>query len=427
MKIRLILEPKNVRLVNSQHSVLGVTSTADHDASTSTPVDMGEKFAWIDFEHELMFHVTICVSSTGNENHCIRGVSCIHASELNIHSPINEYASPVLSISDPIQYLGRIQCRFVHLPTFHTRINLSANKLFDRPTPIFIGHRGSGANSYGARLRENTVSSFNATVRYPALDGVELDVSLTKDNKLVVYHDIEYPVEIFPEGGQRQSTRIPICLLDYQSMRKSRSVTEQSESLFVSEDPPLLGTVLQSLDPRVRGVVIELKYASNSYAKKHPSYMGSSRAQLVEKVMECLDTNWGANLERRWIVLSSFDPDICLMLSEAVKCSTSIAVVHNTWFGHETEEEDNTVDFSDVRNSDPGTAVEQALQIHSGIALEAGWVVGSTFPDIKHVFNGTKLSTYGKANLRKDAISEQMKRGVEVFFIDDLDLVNEFT
>ena len=48
---------------------------------------------------------------------------------------------------------------------------------------LIIGHRGAPTLK-----RENTISSFQAALKNN-VDGLELDVQLTKDKKLIVYHD----------------------------------------------------------------------------------------------------------------------------------------------------------------------------------------------------------------------------------------------
>src|SRR3954470_17909692 len=54
-----------------------------------------------------------------------------------------------------------------------------------RTAPLIVGHRGSPRSE-----RENTVAGF-AAARAEGADGVELDVHLTTDGELAVYHDAE--------------------------------------------------------------------------------------------------------------------------------------------------------------------------------------------------------------------------------------------
>ena len=50
---------------------------------------------------------------------------------------------------------------------------------------LIIGHRG-----FPAAKKENTLESFQAALNCGA-DGIELDVQITTDQKLAIYHDFE--------------------------------------------------------------------------------------------------------------------------------------------------------------------------------------------------------------------------------------------
>ena len=47
-----------------------------------------------------------------------------------------------------------------------------------------IGHRGAPSLNH-----ENTLASFKSAFQYP-VNGIELDVQLSKDNQLVIFHDL---------------------------------------------------------------------------------------------------------------------------------------------------------------------------------------------------------------------------------------------
>ena len=55
--------------------------------------------------------------------------------------------------------------------------------LYKNKTPLFIGHRGSPW-----KFAENTPKSFLYTIESGA-DGVEMDVQITKDQEIIVFHD----------------------------------------------------------------------------------------------------------------------------------------------------------------------------------------------------------------------------------------------
>lgn len=56
------------------------------------------------------------------------------------------------------------------------------------PTPLYIAHRG-----LSARFPENTLAAFNAAVAAGAVM-IELDVTLSRDRRLVILHDRSLPM-----------------------------------------------------------------------------------------------------------------------------------------------------------------------------------------------------------------------------------------
>lgn len=61
--------------------------------------------------------------------------------------------------------------------------NLHGGKVF------VIGHGGAGFENAYNYLPENSMASFERAIVFYNSDGVEVDVQLTKDNELVLYHD----------------------------------------------------------------------------------------------------------------------------------------------------------------------------------------------------------------------------------------------
>jgi len=86
------------------------------------------------------------------------------------------------------------------------------------------------------------------------------------------------------------------------------------------------------------------------------------------------------------------------------------------------DEEDNTVDFNDIRNRSFNAALFHSQG--NGIALEAGFVLSEPFlRDSERLeLNDTLLLTYGRANLNANNIRDQIRRGIHAFFIDDMKL-----
>ena len=53
---------------------------------------------------------------------------------------------------------------------------------------LIIGHRGNGTNFYNSLLRENSLASMK-TAMESKIDMIELDIQVTKDNIVIVFHD----------------------------------------------------------------------------------------------------------------------------------------------------------------------------------------------------------------------------------------------
>jgi glycerophosphoryl diester phosphodiesterase len=97
------------------------------------------------------------------------------------------------------------------------------------PKPLIVAHRG-----YSARYPENTLAAFEAAKQAGA-HMVELDVSLTKDRRLVVMHDDTVDRTTDGSGVVRQMTLEQLRRLDAGSWFDPR---------FAAERPPTLAQVL---------------------------------------------------------------------------------------------------------------------------------------------------------------------------------------
>lgn len=136
----------------------------------------------------------------------------------------------------------------------------------------YYAHRGLYNNSGSAP--ENTMAAFNRAVK--AGYGIELDVQLTKDGKVVVTHDFHLRRNCGVEGDVDQFT--------YQEL--------QQFPVFHSEERiPLLEDVLKRIDGKVP-LLVELKYKEGS--------------RICEKTSQLLDEYKGA------YVIESFHPQVLL-------------------------------------------------------------------------------------------------------------------
>ena len=278
--------------------------------------------------------------------------------------------------------------------------------------PVFIGHRGMGANRLGQPIRENTLLSFNEAMKHERVAGIELDVMLTADGQLAIFHDMLYPVTL-----NDSKTKLPISSLLYE-----RDIARETGEKYVYDRAPTLGEVLSELRPDNAGIVIEIKYPTNDAIRMLPDLGKYSRTELVRKVIQSLIENQDS-IRDRWIVVSSFDPDIVWVLCDALR-ETRILVLHNVWFGHENDEDHETLGhFKDTRNLDPAVALAQATLLNTGLAFEADYVLADYFNEN---FSDTSIPmfSYGSSNLKLKNLRDQKR--ISAFFIDDMNLANLF-
>ncbi|WP_332649991.1 glycerophosphodiester phosphodiesterase [Lysinibacillus sp. 54212] len=105
-------------------------------------------------------------------------------------------------------------------------------------------HRG-----YSARYPENTLASFRAAASYP-IEGVELDVHLSKDRELVVIHDETIQRTSNGNGFVKDLTLQQLKQYDYGSWFGKK---------FKGEPIPTLGEVLQLFQHTKHRINVEIK------------------------------------------------------------------------------------------------------------------------------------------------------------------------
>ena len=101
-----------------------------------------------------------------------------------------------------------------------------------QPIPLIIAHRGDVTNA-----PENTIPAFTKALELGA-DGIELDVRLTKDEKLVVFHDRRLERTSSGSGPVNHRTQDEVRALDAGSWFSPD---------FAGEQPPTLDEVFESL------------------------------------------------------------------------------------------------------------------------------------------------------------------------------------
>ncbi|KAK0393636.1 hypothetical protein QR680_000327 [Steinernema hermaphroditum] len=214
---------------------------------------------------------------------------------------------------------------------------VSYRKHWKKRSTLEVGHRGMG-NSYSkfAATRENTLHSLNAAAKKGA-DYVEFDVQLTKDKVAVVFHDFHVLVSVAKrtpsllnltcDADKRQIVdlhEMAVKDLKYEQLRllhldhvghhdidhKMTKVTGDINEADEFRPFPRLSEALQTVDPDV-GFNIEVKYPMMQKDGLHECDNYFERNEVIDIILSDVLNNAG----NRRIVFSSFDPDICTMIS----------------------------------------------------------------------------------------------------------------
>ena len=148
-----------------------------------------------------------------------------------------------------------------------------------------FAHRG-----YSAKYPENTMAAFRAAMNF-SVDGIELDVHMSKDGHIVVIHDEKVDRTTNGKGYVKEMTAQQLMELDAGS---------KFNPLFKGEKIPLLEEVIQLIEPTNLKLNIELK------SDVFPYYgMDMEVLKLVEKY----------GMQHRTII-SSFDHESLKRIAE---------------------------------------------------------------------------------------------------------------
>lgn len=190
-----------------------------------------------------------------------------------------------------------------------------------RREKIIIGHRGSRGLE-----PENTLPAFQEAVRLGA-GGLELDLFLTKDGKVVVTHDATISAElcVSPEGKpleEAQSSSLKIYELDFKQLKPfdcgSLTNPDFPEQENTEAHIPLLSEVIELVEKQAvqRPVqyFLEIKSDPSTDERYHPK-----PPSFVKHVLEVVSEK---NIQQQAIILS-FDKRV---LQEVRKQAAEIKV-----------------------------------------------------------------------------------------------------
>jgi len=371
---------------------------------------------------------------------------------------------PILA-ANTMEVIGSVTFNFLIITPFkHPNMSINEAQTYWKSlaSPMVIGHRGLGKNIASRKslqLGENTIQSFIAAANLGA-QYVEFDVQLTKDHVPVIYHDflvsetgIDAPVHTLTleqflhvndartprdsRHSSRPSSPVPFDNPKIRDIKNSDFRRHRSLSVGPEQEPfdmdekmkhtrtfkkkgfkgNTRGNHIQSsfatLEemfkklPKTTGFNIEMKYPMlhefedeemDTYAVELNSFVDT----VLTKVYEL---GQGRNM-----IFSSFNPDICLLLSFK---QPSIPVLFLTDAG--------TSPVGDIRASSLQEAIRFASRWNLlGIVTAAEPLVIS--PRLVRVVkeSGLVCVSYGTLNNDPSKVKLQVKEGIDAVIVDNV-------
>ncbi|GMT33158.1 hypothetical protein PFISCL1PPCAC_24455, partial [Pristionchus fissidentatus] len=332
--------------------------------------------------------------SEGSEDEKSRRLGIAYALASTLHDTYGKCILPIINLQSQ-RPIGQINVDFMLAlplktadPSLRDAAKFSYARHWKQRRTLEIGHRGCG-NSYtkAASFRENTLHSLQEAGRKGA-DMVEFDVHLTKDKKVVVFHDFHVVIEVAARPGSTTEIREKFHEIAVKDLKLSQlhrlhfehtsavqhltaeascssttpnrsssprllKVTPDAEETDLAHSPfPPLETVLGAVDPHV-GFNIEVKFPMKMKDGAHECAGGYfERNEFCDAILNEVLYKAG---DRR-IVFSSFDPDICTLLSQKQHRFPVLFLVVGATARYEA--------FEDVRSDSSQLAVNYAAGSH---------------------------------------------------------------
>lgn len=368
-------------------------------------------------------------------------------------SLIREYQIPILS-KESLESIGTVTFSLLIVKPFNQGVqNLPERGYFwegSKRTKI-VGHRGSGENSKTPQrlsLGENTRQSFLTAIEHGA-DWVELDVQVTKDHVPVVYHDFlvsetgtdawihdlnseqfsflsksqsKNPMEKKALSRKARSNSLDSSVFDWPLILEER--LHQTFDFKLKgfkgnfrgrciQEPFLTLDELLSQTPDSVPLNVELKYPMlfEAGVEWESDIFAVEVNHFVDTILSTIISH--PSSRRRPILLSSFSPEICILLS----------VKHNR-FPILFLSESGTLPCGDTRAS----SVKEAVHFATSWGLDG--IVTRSDPFvfapilIQHAKKkGLITASFGRLNGEPQYAKVQAKAGLDQIIVDSIGLI----
>ena len=394
-----------------------------------------------------------------------RGVALLSSIKPNVGSKRitlqGDTTVPIIA-ANTLEVIGTVTFNFLIITPFkHPKMSVTEQQTYwkSMASTMVIGHRGLGKNIAGRKslqLGENTIQSFISAANLGA-SYVEFDVQLTKDLVPVIYHDflvsetgIDAPVHTLtleqflhvndsrtPRGSRPPSPVLKdLRVVDPKGFdsRRQRSMSvggpntwdpfDMSEKMKHTRDFKKKGfkgnsrgnhiqepfATLQDMFkklPQTVGFNIEMKYPMlhESEEEEMDTYAVELNSFVDTVLQTVYDLGHGRNM-----IFSSFNPDICLLLSFK---QPSIPVLFLTDSG--------TARVGDIRASSLQEAIRFASRWNLlGVVSNAEPLVIS--PRLVKVVkeSGLVCVSYGMINNDPEKVQLQVKEGIDAVIVDSV-------
>lgn len=302
------------------------------------------------------------------------------------------------------------------------------NKEYFLPKPAsVIGHRGLGSNLgpkgvntlegyFAGSIRENTMLAFNTAAAHGA-DFVELDVQVTKDGVPVIWHDDFIHYKHFDSEEILSKTIRELTLAEFKQisylstvcpkkpivlMRKFDKKSEEFRPWVCRQEDqlPTLEEVLRDL-PLSVGINLELKFEDE--------YKKIEKQELTSRIMSMMSCIRLHSNPFRKIVLSSFSPDACIIVSGM---NPVYPVMMLTDAGYYT--------FPDERRNSIGAAYELAKSNGMFGVVTYSHVLPSQEVLAQFEKEGLVFMSYGEKNNENSHSVKQIEMGIHAVIVDNV-------
>jgi len=405
---------------------------------------------------------------SGNQERIVgRGAALLSSIKANLGAkrmPLQgDLAVPIMAAED-LEVIGSVTFNFLIITPFkHEKMLITKEHTYWKKVAqtMIIGHRGLGKNFARGRrslqLGENTVESFVAAANLGA-SYVEFDVQLTKDHIPVIYHDflvsetgIDAPVHTLTldqflhvnNSRTPRASRPASPVRDQNATIRDLKATERySRGRSMSEGGAQNDTT--DMDERMkftrdfqkkgfkgnsRGNHIQAPFATlEELFKKLPPHVGFNIEMKYPMLSESQeeDMDWYAVElnsfvdtvltkvyefgEGRNVIFSSFNPDICLLLSFK---QPSIPVLFLTDAG--------VSPVADIRASSLQEAIRFAARWNLlGIVSACGpFVIAPRLVKVVKE-SGLVCVSYGTMNNEQDKVRLQVQQGIDAVIVDSV-------